>query len=201
MEQQEKTQPQNSPVQQPPNPSAIQQKKSSANIIIILLLLIIILLLGVIGYFAFMKNTPNQISVTPTPVVTHAVEAPTPSPLPTQAINIDENVKAAIESKNYTALEGYMTPSVNVLLHASECCGIQTKTQAIAQLDYLNKSQTPWNWDQSSNLIKQIKLANPTTFGKGTVGIANNEYTVSYEVTSDKITAIYLSVSYKLLIP
>ncbi len=201
METENPQQPTSTPQPSNPTPVAPNPAKNSSKIIIILLFVIITLLLGVIGYFYFMNNTKETATTTPTPTVTQAIATPSPSISPTQAINIDENTQAAIESKNYAALEGYMTPSVSVLLYASECCGPQTPTQALAQLDYFNEAKAPWNWNQESETIKQIKAEHPTTFGKGTIGIADNEYTVSYEVVNGKINALYISASYKLLIP
>lgn len=142
------------------------------------------------------------------PSPTQAIEQKSPSPTgvveitpsPTPAVNMDDNVQAAIESKNYAALEGHMAPQVNILLHASECCGPITKDAAIKQLDYFKDAATPWTWDQNDATIKKIKSEYPTTFGKGTIGISNDEMVISYEVKDNKIVGLYLSGTYKIMV-
>lgn len=184
-------------------PEQINTKRSFSKPLIISLLILIAILLGIIGYLSLV-NTRDEDIVPPTTTPSPSIEEPTPTSSPSATPNAqadDETIQSAIESKNYAALEQEMTDNVSVTLYASECCGPVTKTQAIKQLDYLNEAKLPWNWNQESEVIKQVKTEHPTTFGKGTVGIADNEYVVSYEVINGKINALYISASYKLLTP
>lgn len=150
------------------------------------------------------ENTAKQQleqQLLPTP--TQALKTPAPSvPIasPTASITLQENIQAAIESKNTAALEGYMNDTVFVLLYASECCGQKTKADAVGQLSYLNPAKAPWNWNQNDPTIVKIKTSQPSTFGKGMIGISGNKYTVSFEIVNNKISSYYLSPTYELLI-
>lgn len=192
-------------INQEPKPEQSNAKTSFSKPLIISLLILIVILLGVIGYLSLI-NTRDEDIVPPATMPSQAMEkeetTPTSSPSATPNIQADdETIQSAIESKNYAALEQEMADTISVTLYASECCGLVTKTQAIKQLDYLSQATAPWIWDQDNAIIQQIKTAQPTTFGKGTIGISNNKYVLSYEVTEDKISAIYISASYELLIP
>lgn len=187
-----------------PTPTAERPKKSFSKLIIITLLVIIMLLIAVIAYFALTQNTtPESMNLTPTPTQVTQTISPSPSisitASPSSTIN--QIVQGAIDNKDYASLEPYMADTMTVTLYASECCGPQTKAQAMAQFNYLATAQGPWIWDQNNATIQQIKAAQPTTFGKGTIGYSSNEYTLSYEVANNKITALHFSASYKLLLP
>lgn len=188
---------------QSPTTGSIQENKSNNKLLIIFFLIIILILLGVIGFF-FMSSQKRSFVITPSPTPFDQESTPsptdTPTPTGTQTVNLDENIKVAIESKNYSALDIYMAPTLSVVLHASECCGPTDKETAIKQLDYLNEAKAPWNWNQDDPTIIKIKTEYPDTFGKGTVGISQNEMVISYEVKDDKIVGIYLSATYKIMV-
>lgn len=117
---------------------------------------------------------------------------------------LKENIKAAINTGNTQPFETYMADKVSIILEASECCGIKNPTDATKQLDYLNDAVGPWNFDQSNDIIKKLKELEPTKYGPESafIGIAANEYTVSFKFNSDnKINGITMAATYKLIIP
>ena len=117
---------------------------------------------------------------------------------------LKENIMAAINTGNFQPFEGYMANKVNVILEASECCGEKSSAEAAKQLEYLNDAVGPWNFDQSNETIKKLKEVEPTKYGPESafVGIASNEYTVSFKFNADnKISGITMAATYKLLLP
>lgn len=149
--------------------------------------------------------TPTK-SILPTEEVTQSPQE-TPSPTSGKINDLDyvkENIRAAVDTKNYAALEGYMANNVSVILEATECCGSLSRADATKQLDYLKDATSPWNFDQSNDTIKKIKAQEPTKYGPDSayVGIAANEYTVSFKFdASNKINGITMAVTYKLVLP
>ncbi len=127
---------------------------------------------------------------------------------PTKKINdlnyVKENLKAAIEVGNYQPIESYMADKVNVILEASECCGEKNGPDAALELKYLYDAVGPWNFDQSNETIKKLKEIEPTKYGPESafIGIASNEYTVSFKFDADnKINGITMAATYKLVLP
>ena len=138
--------------------------------------------------------------------------APAPVPSPTSApppisqtkpeVDVSEQIIAAITSKNTQALEGYMADTVQVRLEASGCCGPITRSEALSQLSYLDQA-VGWNFDPANQILIDLAAAVPDYYGSGwIVGVASNEYLVSFKLNDqNKIEAYNLAVTYKLLIP
>ena len=117
-------------------------------------------------------------------------------------VDVSEQIIAAITSKNTQALEGYMADTVQVRLEASGCCGPISKSEAASQLSYLNQA-VGWNFDPANQILIDLAATVPDYYGSGwIVGIASNEYLVSFKLNDqNKIEAYNLAVTYKLLIP
>jgi flagellar basal body-associated protein FliL len=112
-----------------------------------------------------------------------------------------ENVQASIESMNTAALDQLMTDTVEVTFAASEKGGNVTKSQAIADLAYLNSATMPWNWNIDQATLNSYKngdyniyLADDDIFG-----VAANKYFVSFRVKCGKIDQVFVSASSDLL--
>jgi len=117
---------------------------------------------------------------------------------------LKENIQAALTTMNLQPFETYMADEVNVILEASECCGTMTNEEAALQMQYLEDADAPWNFDQSNETIKKLKEVEPTKYGPESayIGIASNEYTVSFKFNEDnKISAVTMAATYKLLLP
>lgn len=180
-----------------------------------------ILLLLLIGGGAFYFGN-NYTNLFPTPSPT---PSPTPYIFPTEIVSptktvkslplpttkpslikseLKANIKDALTSKNYAALEGYMTDKVGVVLEASECCGQLSKSDAIKQLDYLNNATPPWNFDDSNPIAASLRNNNPTNYGPADsiIGIAANDYVAVFKLNSEnRIMGITMAVTYKLVVP
>lgn len=109
-------------------------------------------------------------------------------------------IEEAIPGKDYKALSAYMVSNVNVILYASECCGLITKAAAIEQLKYLNGATSPWNFDMSNPIASQLAEKAPQYFKDAVIGTSANNYAVGF-VLDDKflIKSIVLVADYKLI--
>ena len=177
--------------------------------IIAALVIIILILAGGLGYFIFQNQTLlSQKTASPTPSSTIYYEPPReiPSPIPSNDATpkitlkqLQENIQASVNSKNYQALATYMKqPKVNFSLMSTECCEPQTPDKAAGQMSYI-ESGIPLDFNQEADLIKTLKSKNPQltqTF----IGISKSgEQLAAFTINSDnKITAIQLSVCYNL---
>lgn len=160
-------------------------------------------------YFGTQKSassTQEAILTTPTQIPGTEESLPTTEPSPTSqpqpTIDVSEQIEAAITSKNTQALEGYMADTVQVRLEASGCCGPLTRAEAMSQLSYLDPA-VGWSFDPTNPIIISLATNVPDYYGSDwIVGVANNEYIVSFKLNNqNKIEAYNLGSSYKLLIP
>jgi len=167
----------------------------------------VLLILGLaIGSYYYGKqkstsSTQETTLVTPTEGNLPTAE-PSPTIQPEPTIDVSEQIVAAITSKNTQALEGYMADTVQVRLEASGCCGPITKAEAISQLSYLDPA-VGWSFDPANPIIISLATNVPNYYGSGwIVGVASNEYIVSFKLNNQsKIEAYNLGASYTLLIP
>jgi len=145
------------------------------------------------------KDTGEQISETEKNLPTTKLSPTSPSQ-PT--VNVSEQIVAAITSKNTQPLEGYMANTVQVRLESSGCCGPITKAEAMSQLSYLDPA-VGWSFDSTNPIIIDLAANASNYYGSDwIVGVASNEYVVSFKLNSqNKIEAYNLGASYKLLIP
>lgn len=113
-----------------------------------------------------------------------------------------ENIKAAISSGNTAALEGYMAPSVRVIIAASEGIGDRTPTQAIGDLAYLNAGTDPWNFALPASTLANYASGSYAQYfpSSALVGKSANKYVVSFTFNSSgKINGIFMAVNSDLL--
>ena len=148
-------------------------------------------------------NLNKQLTSVKESVKTSANPTPTPTTKVVISKALLENVPAAINTMNTAALEGYMAPTVNVILAASEGIGPQTPVQAVKALDYLNSATEPWNFNLPSSTLSIYKNNQyyGKYFGNNTiVGKSANGYVVAFGVNSSgKIDTIFMAVSEDLL--
>lgn len=175
--------------------------------------LVTLVIIAAVGgaYLAGRGQLPGAVKASPTPESSTAIQATaTPSPASTPAGAQKEDVmvnpsktiaqiEASVSSKNYQALEAYMTSSVNVVVYASECCGKLTATKATAQLDYLSSATPPWNFKDNNPIAAQLQ-AKSDYFKGAVIGTASNRYAVGFKLNSDnKISDIALVADYELI--
>ena len=175
-------------------------------LLIALAIIAAVILAAAAGYLLFqnqkLTNQLTQTSPSPTPKETvqkpQESPQPTPSSKPMTLLELQENIKASVNSKNTQAMATYMTNPVRVILQATECCGEITPGEAIAQVSYVEPG-VPFNFDQADGTIENLKLKNPEladTF----IGISENmEHLIAFTINNqNKIAQIRFSVSWKL---
>jgi Tfp pilus assembly protein FimT len=134
---------------------------------------------------------------TPAPVTACSAKAP-------NAATID-NIQASITSGNTAALEGYMAPSVNVVIAASEAAGAKTPTQAVTAITNFIGDPTvgSWNFALSASVL--------SSYGKGSyaqyfpsiaqVGKATDKKVISFSFDCNgKISTVFMAANEGLLI-
>lgn len=115
------------------------------------------------------------------------------------------NIEASITSGNTAALEGYMAPSVNVIIAASEGLGAKTPTQAVASItSFISPDTTSWDFDfalSASTLSSYGKGSYSQYFpGNAVVGKATNKKVISFSFDCNaKISTVFLAASEDLL--
>ncbi|OGH37696.1 MAG: hypothetical protein A3B44_00310 [Candidatus Levybacteria bacterium RIFCSPLOWO2_01_FULL_38_21] len=172
----------------------------------------IILIAFVGGAYYFGKNQ-NEIPPNPTPAPTQYISSaptqiltegmsPTSVPKNTRSY-VSENIIAAVSSKNYAALEGYMSDTVSVILYASECCGQISKAKATGQMSYLNSSSGTWDFSENNSTRAKLIQNNPQNFSSDMIiGISSDKYAVGFKLNSqNEIEKIILVSNYSLIVP
>lgn len=107
-----------------------------------------------------------------------------------------DNIKASITSGNTAALEGYMAPSVRVIIAATEGVGDRTPAQAVSDLKYIDAATDPWDFALATATLNKYQTGDykqyfPTT---ALVGLSANKYLISFQFDSSaKINGIFLT--------
>jgi len=167
--------------------------------------IVVVLLIAGLGYSIFQnQRLANQL--TPSPQTSPLAQSPqtqtqNPSPVAKKLTtkDVQEQITASVNSKNYQALASYMTqPKVNFSLMSTECCEPMTPDEAVSQMNYISGGE-PFIFNQQDSTIQNLKSKNPQ-IDKSFIGISTqNEQLAAFTIdASDKISAIQLSISYKL---
>jgi len=161
-----------------------------------------------VGYLLFQNQklitqlTQKSPSPSPAETVQKPQESPQPTPLSPPKLmtllDLQENIKASVNSRNTQAMASYMTNPVHVILQATECCGEQTPDEAVTQTSYVEPG-VPFNFDQENKTIQNLKAKNPELAGTF-IGISQNmEHLIAFTTNNqNKISQIRFSVSWKL---
>lgn len=168
---------------------------------------VVIILFAALGYFIFQNQklisqlssqTSNPTPSTPS-VSSQPSPSPTPSPSPQKtATEVQENIEAGVNSRDFAALRTYMTNPVQVILQATECCGPRTPDEAVDQMSEIEKG-VPFNFDQNYGTIKSLKAGNPELVGKF-IGISDStKQLIAFGLNNqNRIVDIRISVSWKI---
>jgi hypothetical protein len=142
---------------------------------------------------------PTQ-SVTPEPEQT--TEAPV-EPVGLSAADY-ENLHDSIASGNTAALEQYLSNPVTFIIAASECCGPVTPLEAISGLDYISAAVGPWAEPSAAQLTQYRAGYYVDYFPEGAYVIQSSDadpYVVSFEITGDTVTGVFIGGGASLLYP
>jgi len=173
----------------------------------------------ILGVIAFLLTTlvamgayliyQNQFSTSkspnnpPSPQITSSPKSTTPSPenspSPFITLEITQNaIKTNVNGNNYQGLINYAADQVNVILQATECCGMQTPQEAVNQVSSYSEAGISFDFDQTNPTIVNLKDKNPELAGKF-VGIAASEQLIAFGINEKNlIDELRMSVSWKL---
>jgi hypothetical protein len=156
----------------------------------------------IIGTRQNVKPSSETVVLPPAQNGVPLASSPTPPTEEADAEEVIQQIVAAMESKNYAALEGYMASSVFVRLEATECCGGSTPTEAISQLSYVDEALN-WDFDTTNPVIIALYELDHSSYSQNhIIGIADTEHLIAFGLDSEnKIYDISMAVTYKLLIP
>lgn len=185
-------------------------KGSSKFILGIVATLIVLGAAGGAYYYGSLQRSTTSTTPTPTSVPQEtSASTSTPTIEPTSEPRISsnrsaviENIKAAVEVRDYAALESFMAGNVSVILYATECCGTLSSQKAAEQMSYLNNGIPPWDFSGTSTTAQKLIAADPANFSGRVIGIASNGLVVSFNLSNaNKIDKIFISADYKLIAP
>lgn len=167
-----------------------------AGAVIIIAVTVIYLLIQNQALVKKLQSNPSPIATTI--VSNQATQESTTQPTPTLA-QTEENIKAAINSRNTQALEGIMTTPVSVAIYASECCGEKLPKDAIAEIDKFLPNSTPYNFDQTAKIVTNLQAKNPQ-LADAFIGISqNSDKLIAFTLdTKNHISKVELSASWKI---
>lgn len=167
-----------------------------STVIIIFAILIFILGGYLLGKGDKVKSTPTQTSENTNQNIAPQPSQSTPFPSSTSSPKPADSKQALIKAlydKSYVELLPFFADKVDVLIEATECCGITTGAEADTRaLGYLNSAKGEWNFDQNSPAIIGIKGENPAGFQNTIVGSADNKYIL--KLTLDENSKIKIVV-------
>ncbi len=152
------------------------------------------------------SDTGGPNSISPTPFIDGSLSSPgtneqIPTITPSSPQVSEDNLKAAVVSKNYAALEGVMANPVSVRLEATECCGLLAPEEAVEQMEYLNNASGIWDFSESE-ITQGLAASYPENYGNAIIGISSDNYVVGFQQNqSGQISKISIAADYNLLLP
>jgi len=201
-----------------PQPKAEKtRRRGSSPSLVILLCLILVAVAGVGGYLLRDRNAKTQsqtdaakiaaleakvVNLEKAAAVKDATtpSASAPAKAPSQATL--DNIKDAVKSGNYAALEGFMAPSVSVIIAASDGIGDRTPAQAVSDIKYLDSGTDPWDFALSAATINSYRDGDYAKYFPETalVGKSANNHVVAFAFNSiGKISGIFMAINSDLL--
>lgn len=136
---------------------------------------------------ALKKEVAKSKTTASSPAVQNDLATPTTSTAFEKAVN----------DKDFTKVEALMAARVFYVIDASDCCGDITKKEAAANLKNYIRSVKSFDFDQSQQVVQQMKVNLAGTFAKYTIGIADNRMVLSYHLDSQgKVDDLMLSASH-----
>lgn len=119
--------------------------------------------------------------------------------------SVIENIQASITSGNTAALGGYMAPTVNVIIAASEGLGPKTPDQAITAItNFITPDTSSWDYDFSlpASVLSSYGKGSYSKYfpGNAVVGKASNMQVVSFSFDCNgKISTVFVAADESLL--
>jgi predicted oxidoreductase (fatty acid repression mutant protein) len=106
----------------------------------------------------------------------------------------------AVNQDNKSQIRELLAEQIDLIVYATECCGVVDKDVAIDNFDYIDQAGQ-FNFFADQAIVKQIKDQNPD-LQDYFIGVAVDKGTVlGYQTNEDsEINKVYLAVDYNLLV-
>jgi hypothetical protein len=115
---------------------------------------------------------------------------------------LKDNIAAAVTSKNYAALQGYMAAQVNVVIAASEKGGNEAPAKAVDDMAYLDNGIPPWDFalPSSTTDIWAAHFYKDYFIGTFFAGKSSTDNVVSFQFDScGKIKTVFMAADAGIL--
>ena len=113
------------------------------------------------------------------------------------------NIRESITSRNTAALEGYMAPTVKVVIAASGGVGDRTPTQAVSDItSYISSSTDPWNFALAKTVTDNYAKGNYAQYfpSIAVIGKSANGIVISFSFDCNgKINTVFMAIKDSLL--
>nr|MBD3359334.1 hypothetical protein [Candidatus Buchananbacteria bacterium] len=119
---------------------------------------------------------------------------------PSQATGRLLEFEQAVNQDNKTKIRELLADQVDLIVYATECCGLVDKDVAIDNFDYIDQAGQ-FDFSAEQEIVKQIKNQNPGLQAYF-MGVAVDEGNVlGYQTNEDsEVDKVYLAVDYNLLV-
>lgn len=116
---------------------------------------------------------------------------------PAVSQSLKDNIKDAVGSKNYAALQGYMTDPITVIYAGTEFGGAKTPAEAVSAMEYLNNGTAPWDFNLPAATLAGYRAGSYKQYfpADGYVGRAANTQVASFGFKCGKINLFFTSIN------
>jgi hypothetical protein len=133
-----------------------------------------------------------------------ASESPTPTPEPVAGdltTSDIEKIQAAISDEEHNSLNPYLGNPIEVAIAATEFDENRSPSSAVSDLDYINGT-TGWVWNLDEDTLTSYRAGPYAKWfpENAIVGMSDEKYVVSFTITKDQITKIFMTSSSDLLV-
>ena len=138
--------------------------------------------------------SPSDSSIAPSDSPS-ASASEAPAPAPSLSASDIQNIQESISSGNTAALVGYLSNPVHVAAAASDLIEDVSPDVAVEDIGFIT-SGTGWSWNVPASTIATWRASAyyGTWFPDGAIiGLASSGQVVSFVVTGDHITTIYVA--------
>lgn len=162
-------------------------------VLIVLAILLTVIFLGYLYY-----STDQMINTNDSQVNNNNLNQTNTNDMGVPMGRIGQFEQAASQD-NKEQMKQFLADKVELIIYATECCGLVDKDVAMDNFDYIDQAGK-FDFAANQTIARQIKEQNPD-LQNYFIGIADNGTVLAYQVTENsKINKVYLVVDYNLII-
>ncbi len=166
------------------------------------LILLVLLVVSGAGVYIWKKQSDKDNSKPPstsqqsadTAKPAESTETPGAAQVKVPSAELVENIKAVFASGNSAALEGYMAPTVRVIVANSDGIGDRTPAQATADItSYMTNATVPWDFSLPASILSPWQSGDYSQYFPANAVVGkSDELVISFTFNSDnKISGVF----------